>query len=42
MAKDVRATLTEAYADVKALSPEAAAEAVAQLEREKRYLQDVY
>ncbi len=42
MAKDVRETLTNAYADVKALSPEAAAEAVATLEREKRYLQDVY
>ena len=42
MAKDVRTTLTAAYADVKALSPEAAAEAVAKLEREKRYLQDVY
>ena len=42
MAKDVRRTLTDAYADVKALSPEAAAEAVAKLEREKRYLQDVY
>ncbi len=42
MAKDVRTTLTSAYADVKALSPEAAAEVVAKLEREKRYLQDVY
>jgi len=42
MAKDVRKTLTDAYADVKALSPEAAAEAVTKLEREKRYLQDVY
>ncbi len=42
MAKDVRATLTRAYADVKALAPEAAAAAVAGLEREKRYLQDVY
>ncbi len=42
MAKDVRRTLTDAYADVKALSPDAAAQAVATLEREKRYLQDVY
>jgi sulfite reductase (NADPH) flavoprotein alpha-component len=42
MAKDVRATLTRAYADVKALTPDAAAAAVATLEREKRYLQDVY
>jgi sulfite reductase (NADPH) flavoprotein alpha-component len=42
MAKDVRTMLTNAYADVKALSPEAAAEAVVKLEREKRYLQDVY
>jgi sulfite reductase (NADPH) flavoprotein alpha-component len=42
MAKDVRATLTRAYADVKALAPEAAEQAVSQLERDKRYLQDVY
>ena len=42
MAKDVRSALTQAYADVKALTPEAAAAAVATLEREKRYLQDVY
>ncbi len=42
MAKDVRTTLVNAYADVKALSPEAAADAVATLERDKRYLQDVY
>ena len=42
MAKDVRATLVRAYADVKALSPEAAEQAVATLERDKRYLQDVY
>ncbi len=42
MAKDVRATLTRAYADVKALTPEAADAAIASLEREKRYLQDVY
>ncbi len=42
MAKDVRAALVRAYADVKVLSPEAAEQAVATLEREKRYLQDVY
>jgi sulfite reductase (NADPH) flavoprotein alpha-component len=42
MAKDVRATLARIFADVKALSPEAAEAAVATLEREKRYLQDVY
>jgi sulfite reductase (NADPH) flavoprotein alpha-component len=42
MAKDVRATLVRAYADVKSLSPEAAEAAVASLERDKRYLQDTY
>ena len=42
MAKDVRATLVRAYADVKALSPEVAEAAVAALERDKRYQQDVY
>src|SRR5262249_47997329 len=42
MAKDVRATLVRAYADVKSLSPEAAEQAVASLERDKRYQQDVY
>jgi sulfite reductase (NADPH) flavoprotein alpha-component len=42
MAKDVRATLVRAYADVKALSPEAAEQAMANLERDKRYLQDTY
>jgi len=42
MAKDVRATLVAAYADAKALSPEAAEQAVAALERDKRYQQDVY
>jgi sulfite reductase (NADPH) flavoprotein alpha-component len=42
MAKDVRATLVRAYADVKAMSPEAAEQAVATLERDKRYLQDTY
>jgi len=42
MAKDVRATLARAYSDVKAVSPAAAEQAVATLEREKRYLQDVY
>jgi sulfite reductase (NADPH) flavoprotein alpha-component len=42
MAKDVRATLVRAYADVKALTPEAAEQTVAGLERDKRYLQDTY
>ena len=42
MAKDVRAALVRAYAEVKALSPEAAEAAVAGLERAKRYQQDVY
>jgi sulfite reductase (NADPH) flavoprotein alpha-component len=42
MAKDVRAALVNAYADVKSLSPEAAEQAVAALERDKRYQQDVY
>ncbi|MGA2567420.1 MAG: flavodoxin domain-containing protein [Pseudolabrys sp.] len=42
MAKDVRAALVRAYAEVKALSPEAAEAAVASLERDKRYLQDTY
>ena len=42
MAKDVRATLVRAYADVKALSPEGAERVVAQLERDKRYLTDTY
>ena len=42
MAKDVRAALVRAFADVKSLSPEAAEAAVASLERDKRYQQDVY
>ncbi len=42
MAKDVRAALVSAYTDVKALSPEAAEQAVAQLEKDKRYLTDTY
>jgi len=42
MAKDVRATLVRAYVEVKALSGEAAEQAVAALERDKRYLQDTY
>jgi sulfite reductase (NADPH) flavoprotein alpha-component len=42
MAKDVRATLVRAYSDVKALSPDAAEQAVQSLEREKRYLTDTY
>ncbi|PVE23981.1 sulfite reductase subunit alpha [Microvirga sp. KLBC 81] len=42
MAKDVRAAIVAAYRDVKALSPEAAELAVAELERGRRYHQDVY
>ncbi|MFA6264642.1 MAG: flavodoxin domain-containing protein [Pseudolabrys sp.] len=42
MAKDVRAALVSAYADVKSLSPEDAERAVAALERDKRYLTDTY
>jgi sulfite reductase (NADPH) flavoprotein alpha-component len=42
MAKDVRETLVRAYADVKALAPEIAEQAVVELERGRRYLQDVY
>jgi sulfite reductase (NADPH) flavoprotein alpha-component len=42
MAKDVRAALIAAYADVKALSSEAAELAVTELERGRRYHQDVY
>ncbi len=42
MAKDVRATLARAFADVKQLTPEAAEQAVSDLERDKRYLQDTY
>jgi sulfite reductase (NADPH) flavoprotein alpha-component len=42
MAKEVRAALVRAYADVKALAPQAAEQAVVTLEREKRYLQDTY
>jgi len=42
MAKDVRATIVRAYAEVKSLAPEAAEQAVTQLERDKHYLQDTY
>jgi sulfite reductase (NADPH) flavoprotein alpha-component len=42
MAKDVRATLIRAFADVKAISGEAAERSVGALERERRYLQDTY
>src|SRR4029450_9884171 len=42
MAKDVRAALVRAYADVKSLTPEAAEQAVVTLEREKRYRADTY
>ena len=42
MAKDVRATLVRAFADVKAVSDEAAEREVGAIERERRYLQDAY
>jgi sulfite reductase (NADPH) flavoprotein alpha-component len=42
MARDVRAALVDAFADVKGIGPEAAEQAVAGLERDKRYLQDTY
>jgi sulfite reductase (NADPH) flavoprotein alpha-component len=42
MAKDVRAALVRAYADVKSVAPEAAEQIVAGLDRDKRYLQDTY
>src|SRR6202171_5822476 len=42
MAKDVRSTLVRAYAEVKSVSPEIAEQALAKLESERRYLQDVY
>jgi sulfite reductase (NADPH) flavoprotein alpha-component len=42
MAKDVRSTLARAYADVKAVAPEVAEQALATLEREKRYSTDTY
>jgi len=42
MAKDVRATLVRAFAEVKTLAPEAAEQSVQELERGRRYLQDVY
>lgn len=42
MAKDVRATLACAYAEVKSLSADVAEEAVVALERDKRYLTDTY
>jgi len=42
MAKDVRVALVKAYADVKSLTPEAAEQAVRDLEKDHRYLQDVY
>ena len=40
--KDVRAMLVRAFADVKALGPEAAEQEVRELEDGRRYLQDVY
>jgi sulfite reductase (NADPH) flavoprotein alpha-component len=38
----VRTALVRAYADVKALAPDAAERAVVEIERDKRYMQDVY
>src|SRR6266704_669032 len=42
MAKDVRKTLVRALADVKGLVPDAAEAAVRELEKSRRYIQDVY
>ena len=42
MAKDVRRALVDAYAGVKAFGPDAAEAAVTSLEKERRYLTDVY
>jgi sulfite reductase (NADPH) flavoprotein alpha-component len=42
MARDVRAMLVNAYADVKTLSADGAEQVVSALERDRRYLQDVY
>ncbi len=42
MAKDVRRAVVGAYAGVKALGPEAAEAAVVALEKERRFLTDVY
>ena len=42
MAKDVRRAVVDAYAEVKAIGPDAAEAAVAGLERAGRYQQDVY
>jgi sulfite reductase (NADPH) flavoprotein alpha-component len=38
----VRAALVRAYADVKSVAPDAAEQIVAQLDRDKRFLQDTY
>ena len=42
MAKDVRKTLVDVFGDVKRLTPGAAEQAIRAIERERRYLQDVY
>jgi sulfite reductase (NADPH) flavoprotein alpha-component len=42
MAGSVRKAVETAYADVKSVTPEQAAEFVRQLERDKRYLTDTY
>jgi sulfite reductase (NADPH) flavoprotein alpha-component len=42
MAKDVRKMLVDVYSDVKGLMPDAAEQAIRTIERDHRYLQDVY
>lgn len=42
MAKDVRTTLVSVMADVRGLAPDAAEASVRELEKSRRYLQDVY
>jgi sulfite reductase (NADPH) flavoprotein alpha-component len=42
MGKDVRAAVARAFEDVKSLSPDQAEQTLQSLERDRRYLQDVY
>jgi sulfite reductase (NADPH) flavoprotein alpha-component len=42
MAKDVRATIVRAFADVRTMTEEAAEQSLRELERAGRYMQDVY